>query len=306
MVNTVQKRLCKLSILSVLSGGMGLITALAVSGTASADTHVCIGGYTDPSGAGISAAKAAQGDPCDKAVNWPASVGLPGEPTNVQGSLDVGVPEAVRHYYESGGAQGAPVTIEGSSLGAIAAAQAGDAIKIQNGGVNPPNLTVVTNGNPYGDSGIANDPGIAGGVFHVAAPFVGAPQFVPQDSVDINRNDINDGWGDMANQVPQTQIADIATVQWNHTIPDPRAPHDTYVDPNGTVNEVYAVGENPVSAAAARNGTPVDPAFDAGLDVTFPVNNPADDPFIKAVPPLGQEPAPIGEAFPAGSGALAP
>lgn len=280
--------------------------AILAAATAHADTHVCIGGYGDPTSQGLANAKAQQGDPCDVPIQWPASLGLPGEPTNMQGSLNVAVPAAVDAYYQAGGGDGAPVTIEGWSLGAPAASQAGDAIRIQNGGTIPTNLQVVTDGNVYGASGMANDPGIAGLAFHVGSPFVGAPQSVPQ--MGKNLNDINDPWGDSANQWPQTQIADIASVQWNHYIPDPAAPHDTYVthDPvtgADVQNEVYGVGENPVSAAAERNGTPVPPPVDGFFDGFFPVNNPADPgPNANFAP----EPMPMGNAFPAAGGPVTP
>ena len=269
-----------LRLITMLVGG--LAAPIFYAGIANADTHVCIGGYTDPTSQAMATMKAAQDDPCDVAVQWPAAVGLPGDPTNEQGSLDVGVPAAVDAYYQAGGA---PVRIEGFSLGSIAAAQAGDAIRIQNGGVVPRNLSVITEGNPYGDSGIVNDPGIAGLGFHIVGPFFGAPQDVPQ--MGTNRNNINDAWGDTANQVPQTQIADVATIPWNHDIPDPRSKHDTYVMQGANVpvtNEVYDIGDNPISAAAARNGTPVPPPIDAFFDVTFPVNNPANPGINSNIP----------------------
>jgi hypothetical protein len=130
---------------------------------------------------------------------------------------------------------------------------------------------------------MANDVGVAGGIYKVAAPFAGAPETVPQ--MGINRNNRFDPWGNIAGQPPQSQIAQISAVGQNHMIPDPRTKHDTYVthDPvtNSDVqNEIYnPTGENnPISAAADTNGTPVDPAATAFFDVTFPVSNPANDP----------------------------
>lgn len=244
---------------TVLGGATVLAYLFLGIGSASADTHVCIGGYADPTSQGLVNAKAEQGYPCDVPIQWPASIGLPGEPVNVQGSLDVAVPAAVDAYYRGGGVNGASVTIEGWSLGSIAAAQSGDAIRIQNGGVIPPNLTVVTNGNPYGDSGIANDPGLAGLAFDVGAPIVGTPQDVPQ--MGINRNGVNDAWGNSANQSPVTQIVQIATVGSNHVIPDPAAPHDTYVTHDSVTgadvqNEIYGVTVFGVNNPAEKSAVP--------------------------------------------------
>jgi hypothetical protein len=252
--------------------------AIGLASHASADAHVCISGAGDTTSEGLANEKAAQGDPCDVPIQWPADV------AHVQSSLDVAVPAAVKAYYDAGGAQGTKVTVEGWSLGSIAASQTGDAIRVQNGGKVPENLTVITNGNPYGDSGMANDNGVAGVIYKVAAPFVGAPETVPQ--MGINRNNRFDPWGNTAGQPPQSQIAQIGAVGQNHMIPDPRTKHDSYVthDPvtdSDVRNEVYnPTGEqNPISAAADTAGTPVDPASSAFLDVTFPVSNPADDPL---------------------------
>lgn len=291
-VNAVKR----VAIGATLGSAVGIAFLLGSSGTANADTtHVCIGGYGDNMSEGIAAAKAAQGFPCNVKVQWPASMGLPGEPTNVQGSLNVGVPNAVDAY---DAARPGLVVLEGNSLGTIAAAQAGDYItRVRGGAVPDKPLQVITNGNPYGDSGIDNDPAIAGLGFDIAKPFLGLPQDVPQQG--INRNDVNDIWGNSANQWPQTQIADVASVQWNHTDPDPRAPHDTYVtqgEDGPVINEVYGVGENPVSAAAARNGTPVPPPVDLFFDGFFPVNNPA-DPGVNAN--FAPAPLPVGDSFPA-------
>lgn len=255
---------------------VGFAVAVLCATPANADTHVCVGGYRDPQSAMFSGAKAEQGYPCDVSLEWPAGMGLPGDSTNVQGSLDVGVPNAVDAYYRAGGGQGKKVVMEGHSLGDFVVSQAGDAIRIQNGGVIPPNLHVITNGNAYGDSGIANDPGFGGQIFNVAAPFLGMPQDIPQ--MGVNRTGINDIWGNSADQWPQTQIAQVASVGQNHFPPNPVDKHETYITQGvagPVVNEIYGVGENPVTAAANVNGTPIPPPVDAFFDGFFPVHDPA-------------------------------
>jgi hypothetical protein len=240
----------------------------AGAGTAHADVHICVGGYTDPGSGYISDVKAAQGDPCNVPIQWPAQIGINGELLNTQGSLNIGVPNTV-NAYDAAGNQ--PVRLEGFSLGSAVVAQAGDYIKWRNGGVLPGNLQVITNGNPWGDSGIANDPGIAGWVFNVTAPFVAAPENIPQ--MGINRNNANDIWGNSANQLPQVQIAQVSTVGQNHTLPDPNTPHDTYISPDGVQNEVYGGSVNAISAA-----TPIPEPINTAFNVGFPTNNPATSP----------------------------
>lgn len=289
--------------LAVAVGGLtAAVAALYGAGAASADTHVCIGGYTDPDSQILANVKEMYGDPCDVQIHWPAALGVPGvDATNTQGSLDVGVPATVQAYYDAGGGNGAPVRLDGHSLGALVSEQAGDAIRIQNGGTIPPNLTVIASGNVYGDSGLQHDPGVGGIVFDVAKPMFGMPQDIPQ--MGINRNDLFDIYGNGANQMPQTQIADASTIPWNHVAPDPNLPHETYFSDNDSdpatppvQNEIYnRTGEqNPISAAAAANGTPVDPATDAFLDVTFPVNNPAEVAHSDVASFFGELPCPGG------------
>lgn len=218
----------------LLGLGVGLACLAFGSGTASADVHVCIPGYTDGTGAAMAAAKAAQGYPCDEVVQYSAQVGLPGEEPAYQSIAEgaAGAQAAVDRH------PGQKVVVEGWSLGAVAANDYGNKALVN--GALPSNVQLIQDDNAYASTGALNHP-LAPPVMLFVGPIMGMP---PADSIppvpnSIHRYNSESGWGNLDPNNIVHDIVQLATIPQNHVLVDPNAPHDTFVGPDRVINEVY-------------------------------------------------------------------
>lgn len=256
---------------AIIAALFGLLAGLAMllfnSGTAHADVHICIPGYTDDSGAGVAALKAAQGYPCDEVVQYSADLGLPGEvpaylsiaegAANTQAAVD-------RH-------PGEKKVVEGWSEGAIVANDYGNKTTDFGAKSLPSDVELIQDDNAYASTGALNHP-LAPLVTGIVGPFIGLP---PTDSIppvpnSIHRYNEGSAWGNLAPQgfdIP-TDIAMLASIPATHELNDPRDLHLSFDTPDGVHNEVFNFGTNPVSQAIPVDLPVVDQFFDAAFDPT--------------------------------------
>lgn len=232
-------------------GGFAGFAALLGAGTASADVHVCIPGYTDNTGAAMAAAKASQGYPCDEVVQYSADVGLPGE-----------VPAYLSIAEAAAGAQaavdrhpGEKVVVEGWSLGAIGAADFGNKALVN--GALPPNVELIQDDNAYASTGAFNHP-LAPLPLAFVGPLMGLPDpaDIPPVPNSIHRYNYDSAWGNLAAE-PNDIVHDViqvAMVGQNHVLVDQDDPHQTFVGADGVINEVY--GGAPAPAPVIQSSVP--------------------------------------------------
>lgn len=223
----------KLFMLTLLAAA-GTGAAIGLASTASADTHVCIGGYQDGSGQAMAAAKAAQGYPCDEVVQYSATVGLPGEVPAYESIAEAaaGAQAAVDRH------PGEKVVVEGWSLGAVGAADFGNKALVD--GKLPSNVELIQDDNAYASTGAMNNP-LAPPVLAVVGPFMGVPpaDAIPPVPNSIHRYVTDSGWGNLDPNNPVQDIVQLSTIGINHQLVDPQAPHETFVGEDGVINEVY-------------------------------------------------------------------
>lgn len=219
-----------LTLLSTAGAG----AAIGLASSASADTHVCIGGYQDGSGQAMAAAKAAQGQPCDEVVQYSAHVGLPGE-----------IPAYLSIAEAAAGAQAAVdrhpgdhVVVEGWSLGAVGAADFGNKALVD--GKLPSNVELIQDDNAYASTGALNHP-LAPIPMAFVGPIMGvpAPEDIPPVPGSVHRYNVDSAWGNLPPDNIVQDIVQLSTIPINHTLVDPHAPHETFVGEDGVVNEVY-------------------------------------------------------------------
>jgi hypothetical protein len=230
----------------------GLAVAFFVNtGTASADTHILIGGNTDCTSQGLLATKQAQGDV--KGTPVPVHYGdCAGDfapwvgGTTPQAAIADGVnnAQAVWDQYCSAGQT---CTIEGFSLGDAPAAIVANNVGADGLG-GAPNTHLITNGNAWGEYGFLSESDNPMNVTErgLAGAFTGIPTSIPQVPGSENRNFTNDAWGNGGDQAPWAQITQAATINGDpstglpqHAVPDPTQPHATVTTDDGVTQEVF-------------------------------------------------------------------
>lgn len=213
---------------------IGFAVALLCASPANADVHVCIGGYTDGTGASMAAAKAAQGYPCDEVVQYSAQVGLPGEVPAYQSIAEgaAGAQAAVDRH------PGEKVVVEGWSLGAVAANDYGNKALVN--GALPSNVELIQDDNAWASTGAMNHP-LAPPVMLFVGPIMGIPpaESIPPVPNSIHRYDAQSAWGNLDPNNIVTDIVQFATIPQNHVLVDPNAPHETFMGDDGVINERY-------------------------------------------------------------------
>jgi hypothetical protein len=202
-----------------------LTAALSVgAGTASADTHIYVGGTGDCS----SQQAMAQANPSD--TNIP--VIYPTCPNTIEG----GVTAATQAWNDN---CTAGCTLEGVSLGAAVVSIVG-----QNVGADQPGSTthVVTDANPWGEPGLLSTPSWLDGI---ADQVTGATpgMTVSQVPGSINRFNVNDLLADGGHQSSLGQFMMLLDIggawgQPGHSVPTGQ-PTNTFATPDGVTQEVY-------------------------------------------------------------------
>lgn len=242
MMNPAQKWASKVLVIALFGFLAGLATLFA--GNASADVHICIPGYTDGTGAGMAAAKAAQGYPCDEIVQYSAQVGLPGEVPAYQsiGEGAAGAQAAVDRH------PGELKVVEGWSLGAVAANDYGNKTTDFGAKPLPSDVQLILDDNAYASTGALNHP-LAPLVLPFIGPIMGVPpaESIPPVPNSIHRYKVGSGWGNLASE-PNDILHDgiqLIEIPKEHVLVDPNWKHTNFDTPDGVHNEVY--GEDPLA-----------------------------------------------------------
>lgn len=228
---------------------LGLPVALGIlcAATASADTHIVVGGNTDCTSQQLVDTLAAQGrlqgnpvpvayGTCDGDFAPFLGSTTPGDAFN-QGVA------ATRGAWDANCANTAQrCVIEGFSYGDAPVLQVGSDVGADQPGSN---THVITNGNAWGDPGIFGPtPGAVGGFVKLGATFIGVPDHLPVVPNSENRNLVNDGWGSNGGQPPWAEITQLSTILGANGLPPQHAVPDgpvtsSYVDENDVTNNFY-------------------------------------------------------------------
>jgi hypothetical protein len=237
----------------VVGLGSAAMTAMMFgAGFANAETHAYVGGAADPGSQGPVDTAIAQGRYNPNANNiqiqYPAGIAPAVGDTQMIDSVNQGAQSVVDAYHNSGGDD---FTCEGFSLGAIVCDAAGNQVMAENGGNVPSNYHNITEGNADAQSGLFQNP-----LTQLISPIL--PAFGVDTSIKpipgtINRFYVKDFWGngnqpDIVGNIEQLNALAQGAPD-GHAIPDPNAPHQTYVGPDDVVNEVY--GQSDVAVVGA-------------------------------------------------------
>lgn len=231
---------------ALLCGAIGMAYLFMSLGTASADTHILVGGNTDCTSQGLLNVKAAQGDLQGNPV--PVSYGdcsgdfgpfVGGMAPNVAIQQGVDATRAAWNQYCSNGDR---CVIEGFSIGAAPVSIVGNDVGADKPGSN---THVVTDGNAWGKLGVFGpQPALVGSFIKIGAPVIGVPVNIPQVAGSENRFGVNDGWADNSGQPPWAEITQLSTINGagdvppQHFVPD-GAPTGTFVTDDGVTQESY-------------------------------------------------------------------
>lgn len=243
-------------------------------------TSYIFGGHGDPTGQGVINGMQASGSMNSSidyvGVHYPATIspldlGAP----SLDQSTDQGASSAYQQYRANSGPN-KEVTVEGFSEGSVAALKFGQMVADDNGGVLPSNFHLVLNGSPVTSTGVYRSDMVQN---PLVKPFLSAFGINP-DTGRIPAGTVanysqNDLWANGANQSLLGEGVLAIDLGYGHVVPNPNAPHVTWVDSEGVIHNVYDVGVHPFTQviSAQMGGAPVYGGYNDFFNDIVPINS---------------------------------
>jgi|GEM_PF-2759350 len=252
-------------------------TSQEISFDLTALQKILIGGNGDFESRGLLDYLVSQGmiNPSDKnfLVAYPADIARGNE------SVEIGKQIAKDAYYKAH-ERGDHTIMVAFSWGNVPLARAATEIAEANGGVLPPDLTVVAYGGPSGQAGFFEST-----YGRAASPFLNLFGIPTKDRLPAGAYDVasaNDPWASSAHDTWLGQIAKFTGLAGGaHRVPRPDEPRLSWTGSDGVHYERTDVGVHPWTMVASANGLYINDGYNQFFNCLVPVSNgrdPAPDP----------------------------
>lgn len=201
---------------------------MLAAGPAFADPTLLVPGHSDNGGqfyvSELQRTGQLPGD--NRVVAYPADI-WPLDPLRMDDATNIGADEATRIYDSLRPDQRDDLTCRAFSEGTAVCLKLAERRNVPH---------VVLDGDPYGSTGLFNNP-----LVQVVQPIVGAvgvPTDLPVPAGTVRNYNQMDEFGNGGPQNPLGLITQLVDGP-GHSVQDPNAPHNTWVGPNGEINNEF-------------------------------------------------------------------